>query len=441
MTIVCGIDFSAASESASEIAATLAMHHREPLILVNVMPAPVRPGTSGVQASAPTDDDLTTPAQSRLAALAARLTAIGADVRTVNELGEPVEVLLQHAERESARLIVVGAVGGRAGALLLGTTADRLASRSNVPVLVARPGFPGDAWLSKARPLRVVVASDVGPSAEPALQWAAHLPEHAPCSFTVAHVSRPVGDHGGVDAGGPVHLDRTHPLIEDLVHEDLSAAAAVLRGAGETGIVVEQATGRASDALQAVVRREEADLLVVGRGRDEGRHWWEKSTSRSVVRHSSISVVCVPDSRAATAIAFPAVRRILAATDLSMRGTAAIAYALALAPAGAAVTVMHVIDDPDAASGPEEQRRRAVIEEVVRSTNPRDIPVAVEIVTGHDVAHLLAAAAERGGADLICLGARGRSGLTRALFGPVSQEVMLRTDRPVLLVQERPPAI
>lgn len=440
MTIICGTDFSPASESACQLAATLAVHHREPLIVVNVIPPPAVPSAPRLPTPARMYDDLTASARDAVAALASRLAATGADVRTVAEFGDPVEVLLQHAARESARLIVVGAVGKRAGAWLLGTTADRVASKSDVPVLVARPGFSAEAWLSKQRPLRVVVASDLSPSTEPAVQWAAHLPEHGPCEFTVAHVSWPIGDHARVAADGPVHLDRTHPVVEDLVRRDLAATAAALRGDGETRIVVEPSTGRAADALDSVARRDEADLLVVGRGRDEGRHWWEMSTSRSVVRHSSISVVCVPDRRPATAIAAPAISRIVAATDLSIRGNAAIAYAFALAPSGAAVTVVHVIDEDDA-GGAEEQRSRAAIEEVVRATNPRQVPVAIEIVSGHDVAHLLAAAAERVGADLICLGSRGRSGVARALFGSVSQEVLLRTDRPVLLVQERPPAM
>lgn len=441
MTIICGTDLSAASESAGELAATLAVHHTEPLVLINVIPPPAVPSAPGIATPARMYDDLTAAARAAMAALASRLTAIGADVRTVAEFGDPVEVLLQHAARETARLIVVGAVGGRAGAWLLGTTADRLASRCDVPVLVTRPGFPADAWLSKQRPLRVVVASDLGRSTEPAVQWAAHLPEHGPCVFTLAHISWPIGEHARVAAEGPVHLDRIHPVVEDLVRRDLAVAAAALRGGAETRIVIEPSTGRQADSLASVARREEADLLVVGRGLDQERHWWETSTSRSVVRHSPISVVCVPDRRPATAITSPAISRIVAATDLSIRGNAAIAYALALAPAGAGVTIVHVIDDADAGGGPEEQRCRAAIEEVVRATNPRDIPVAVEIVTGHEVARLLAAAAERARADLICLGSRGRSGLARALFGSVSQEVMLRTDRPVLLVQERPPAM
>jgi Universal stress protein family len=40
MTIICGTDLSAASESACELAATLAVDHTESLILVNVIPPP-----------------------------------------------------------------------------------------------------------------------------------------------------------------------------------------------------------------------------------------------------------------------------------------------------------------------------------------------------------------------------------------------------------------
>ena len=436
MTIVCGTDFSAASDTGCDLAAALAVQHSEPLFVVNVIAPPAVPDAPGLPASAGLYDDIVASVHEVMAGLVSRLAAGGADVRPVAEFGDPADVLLQVAAREGARLVVVGSVGRRSRSWLLGTTADRIAARSEVPVLVARPGFPAGEWLSKQRPLRVVVASDLGPSTQPAVQWAAQLTEHGPCEFAVAHVSGPAGDHARIAAEGPFHLDPTHPVVEDLVRRDLSAGAGALRGVTETKVVVEPAAGRPADALDLIARRENADLLIVGRGRDEERHWWETSTSRSVVRHSSISVVCVPDRRAATAIAAPAISRIVAATDLSFRGNAAIAYALAIAPPGAAVTIVSVVDED--ASGQEEQRRRAAIDEVMRATNPRDVPVTVEILAGHDAASLIAATAERLAADLVCLGSRGRSGLARALFGSVSQEVLLRSDRPVLLVQESP---
>lgn len=61
--------------------------------------------------------------------------------------------------------------------------------------------------------------------------------------------------------------------------------------------------------------------------------------------------------------------------------------------------------------------------------------VSVAIETGEEPARIISAEAERFGADVICVGSRGRSGLTRMLFGSVSQELLLRSERPVLLVQ------
>lgn len=52
-----------------------------------------------------------------------------------------------------------------------------------------------------------------------------------------------------------------------------------------------------------------------------------------------------------------------------------------------------------------------------------------------DPARLIGAAAERFGADVICVGSRGRSGLARALLGSVSQGLLLRSRRPVLVIQ------
>ncbi|WP_269744534.1 universal stress protein [Stigmatella aurantiaca] len=51
------------------------------------------------------------------------------------------------------------------------------------------------------------------------------------------------------------------------------------------------------------------------------------------------------------------------------------------------------------------------------------------------MAGLIAQAAERHGADLICMGTHGRTGLARAVMGSVAQAVMARSDRPVLMVR------
>jgi len=61
----------------------------------------------------------------------------------------------------------------------------------------------------------------------------------------------------------------------------------------------------------------------------------------------------------------------------------------------------------------------------------------VEVVWG-DPAEAIAHAAERVGADAICVGSHGRGALARAVLGSVSQALLGRTHRPVLVVPRRP---
>jgi nucleotide-binding universal stress UspA family protein len=57
-----------------------------------------------------------------------------------------------------------------------------------------------------------------------------------------------------------------------------------------------------------------------------------------------------------------------------------------------------------------------------------------EVVTAGDPARTILAVAEDVGADYVLMGAEGASRLSNALFGSVSEEVLRRADRTVLLV-------
>lgn len=435
MAIICGTDFSEASEAASRVAAELAAHHGEPLILVHALALLPMAPPSEVPIAASAYDELVAASRKTIGELAGRLASTGADIRTSVEVGEPDEVLLQRAGQESTRLIVIGSVGRRGARWLLGSTADRLASRSPFPLFVTRPAFPAHEWLKSGKPLHVLVASDLGPSTSPAVAWAAHLPEHGPCRFTVAHLSPPA-EHDRLAIDAPMHIDRTHPLVEELVQRDLAAAAQSLRGVGETKILVESTMDRTADSLASIAIRENADLVVVGRGLEDERHWWEASTSRAIVRKPPMSVVLVPDAGEEPEIAAPRIRRVLAATDLSRRGNVAVAYALALAPDDGSIRIIHITEEDE----PEKkQRRYRAIEDLVRNAGSAGkASVEIEIITGDNPARRIAGEGERFDADVICIGSRGRYFLAKLFFGSVSQEVLLRSDRPVLLAQTIP---
>jgi nucleotide-binding universal stress UspA family protein len=71
---------------------------------------------------------------------------------------------------------------------------------------------------------------------------------------------------------------------------------------------------------------------------------------------------------------------------------------------------------------------------VARYVIDRGIDVRIEILEGHRPAEVIATAAEREDADLVCIASRGRSRLPRLLLGSVSQEMLLRSKRPVLVI-------
>jgi nucleotide-binding universal stress UspA family protein len=65
------------------------------------------------------------------------------------------------------------------------------------------------------------------------------------------------------------------------------------------------------------------------------------------------------------------------------------------------------------------------------------VTTEVEVVEHRAVAEAIGQVAERLGADVICLGTHGGSGLSKALLGSVAQKVMASSKRPLLVV--RPP--
>ncbi|MGZ5443565.1 MAG: universal stress protein [Thermoanaerobaculia bacterium] len=431
MAIICGIDFSPASEAACRVAALLA-ERDEPLVLVHAITPFTLAGPAEYQ-SGTMIEEIRTSVDRAMGDFAVRLGGRIHEATRRVEFGEADELVLAEAEKAGARLVVVGSVGQRGLKSLLGSHADRIASRSRVPVLVVRGDFPAAEWLAQERPLRVAVAAELGPSTEPAIEWAAHLTQQGPCQFIVAHLSWPPEAYERYAIDAPMYLDRTHPVVREVVERRLSEAAARLRGTGETRIVVESNMGSTDDAIAQVAARERADLLVVGRGREEGRHWWERSVSRGVIRSAPMSVVCVPDVADETHLPDAHIRRVVAATDFSPLGNSAVAYACSLVPEGGEILLVHALDDEEMPAA-ERGRRREQLEDYGRNASGK-AKVTVQLLTGDDPAHLIAAAAERFGADLICVGSRGRSGIARTLLGSVSQSILLRSRRPVLVVQ------
>ena len=162
-----------------------------------------------------------------------------------------------------------------------------------------------------------------------------------------------------------------------------------------------------------------------------------------------MNVLCVPakDELKPAAERSPAYRRVLVPTDFSKHGNRAIAFAYGAAPRGGEVCLVHVIP-PTGGFRPETEvkdcpkaRRKQELTARLEALTPekariRGIRSRVEVVEHQHPDAAISQAAERFAADLICIGSRGRSGLKKKLLGSVTERLMRRSSRPVLVIRE-----
>ena len=145
------------------------------------------------------------------------------------------------------------------------------------------------------------------------------------------------------------------------------------------------------------------------------------------------------------------ITRLLVPTDFSATSEVALQYALAIAPPGAAIHVLHVVDAvsvsaayPDgfyvAPPGHCEQlidEAYLRLRDIVDSAARPDLQLTTEVLVGWPVAAIVQDATSRG-ADLIVMGTHGRSGLAHALLGSVAERVLRSAPCPVLTVRDTP---
>jgi len=162
----------------------------------------------------------------------------------------------------------------------------------------------------------------------------------------------------------------------------------------------------------------------------------------------------LPARKPRGAAGIPKIKRVLVTTDFSPLGNEAIPFAYSLLPAGGAVLLLHVVE-PYELPGPmvpHYERNRPTKREVTQykkqsmeqlealiPSQPASpgIESKVEVVEARRPARAICEAANRFGADVICIASHGRSGLLQAVLGSVACDVVARSKRPVLVVRPR----
>jgi len=141
------------------------------------------------------------------------------------------------------------------------------------------------------------------------------------------------------------------------------------------------------------------------------------------------------------------ITRILVPTDFSHDAGAALTYALGLAqPFGAAVALLHVVEDPLAAgvwssevytaeiAGLQINLVRDAEQRLKEYAAERGGPITTEVRTGPAARVILDFAREQA-FDLIVMGTHGRTGLAHVVMGSVAERVVRLAPCPVLTLR------
>ena len=280
--IVCGTDFSPASDCTLQCAAAFARKQNKDLLLVHVLDRDEAKARDA--------------AELRLEEDAKTLRHdFAISVETSVMQGHADEQLLAVAMQRAASLLVVGAEGTRKRRL--GGVPERLCQAGTIPVLVARTAEGLEAWSRQKRPLRVLVGSGLGDASRCALR---HVSTWSELALTVAHIAWPFGEHYRL---GPMPLDHLRPEVHHHLMDDLGRWASHTPCASTTKLRVIAGWGRIDSHLAQLADEKAADLLVVGsHRRNLAERVWHGSISRSAIHEATCNVLCVPDAVVPTVV-------------------------------------------------------------------------------------------------------------------------------------------
>lgn len=454
--IVCATDFSPEAGSALAWAAAMASRDGGHVDLVHAAPIPREDHRMLVFDTAQFDAERIREATEELREAARKAASeLGVSVRPQLLRGEPHEVILKHAREEEARMVVMGV--GKLGTVdrwVLGSVAERTVRAADLPVVLVPAQLDATVWSGGvgARPPRVVAGLGDGDDRS-ILRFVGGLRREEACDVTFLRLYWPIGEYARLGLQGRRDLFAADPDVVKNLEPALSAKIDGLTGKGTVTLDIRPAWGEPASNLLVAVEDCGADLLVVGAHERHGAaRFMTGSIAQRLARQSRyvpIAVVPSDPPTAAKSGGIPALRTVLAVTDLSALGNAAVAHAYSLVRAvGGVVELVHVhehaLPSPtyayDAPGITDVERARLLKE--LRELIPAQakglgIATHASIVDGGKPAEAIVQAAERLQVDAIAMASHGRGGLAGTLLGSVAQEVVHRAHRPVYVVRSR----
>lgn len=404
MAIVCGTDFSDASLGALEVARALAAQRGDPdIALVSII-----------------DDPKSAPSTQAALDAACAAAGPGVAIRTRIGVGEVGPELLAIAASEASDFIVIAAASTSQH---MGAAAERIVTSARVPVLVLRNPEPWLAFARGTKPLRVLVSVDDSIPCELGIQWTHALRTRGPVDVVLGAVYYP--DESAERYGLPAKpLVERDPDVEKLLERDL------LQQFGRSDRVTartRRGLGRIGNHVLELATEASVDAIVIGTSQKTGLGRLG-SVSAVVIREGHQSVLCVPPNAKVATLVVRTVTSVLVATDLSPFANRAVSLAVGTLPQGD-IHLLHVV-------GRDEECNEDQLASELQALAPSGTVdrIATHIVRSNDIGVAIAQAAARLGCDLICLTSRKKYGITRAVVGSVTDQVLQTTHKPVLLL-------
>jgi nucleotide-binding universal stress UspA family protein len=213
----------------------------------------------------------------------------GVRVQTVEQRGDPAEIIELHANARAVDLIVMGGEARRGWGRHRSLVAERVIRRTGVPTLVVASDAPDAPTAFR----NVLVAVDLSPASKEVLRGAIALTAGEAAQLTVMHTVTGVEAADAVQSPGRwmVPEYRTH-VMED-ARRDIESVMSEVPAGVDTRVQV--ATGPTARTILEHAADVNADLVVVGRSRG---FKLLGSTALRVLRQNDRALLVIPRAAA-----------------------------------------------------------------------------------------------------------------------------------------------
>jgi len=272
--ILVAVDSTGGREAAFERALALARSSGAELYVLHAIPAK-RPFSSRASQR-----------HERMAGLRRRAEDAGVRVHTVEQHGDPAEIIELHANERAVDLIVIGGEARRRWGRR-SMVAEKVIRRASVPTLVVASDAPG----SLAPFRNVLVAVDLSSESADVLRGAISLTSREAVQLTVMHTVT------GIEAADAVHSParwmvpefRTHVL--EAARQSLEVLVTESPAAVDTRVHV--SAGSAARTILEHAAEVDASLVVMGRSRG---FTLLGSTALRVLRSNARALLVIPSA-------------------------------------------------------------------------------------------------------------------------------------------------